>query len=299
MYLTENLIHRALKNSHLAYLSCSKLNRGGGIMARLPSLNHQMWQRLEDKRAIGESRHLAKLEAKEQGKKVETIHSYKTYDSYKQSSKTFIKWLKQEFPEIKDIRKIDKDIGAMYIKYRENIGVSPYTYSQDIAMLNKTLSLGLTKSYCNVKNRSIKEITKGRVGNGFKTNSGSLELIIKSTGLRRNELYNLKKSDLVINGDRVTGVRVSRGSKGGRPRDIDIIHQYQKPLYDLVESIESDSKVVTEQIPKELQTHRLRAEFAQEKYKELISLGREDPKLDLTRSMGHNRKSVLVHYGVY
>ena len=88
-------------------------------MARLPSLNHQMFQRLEDKKAIGQSRHIAKLEAKDQGGKVETIHSYKTYDAYKQSSKTFIKWLRQEFPEIKDINNIDKDIGAMYIQHRK------------------------------------------------------------------------------------------------------------------------------------------------------------------------------------
>ena len=299
MYLTENFIHRALKNGRLAYLSCSKLNKGGDVMARLPSLNHQMFQRLEDKKAIGQSRHLAKLEAKDQGGKVETIHSYKTYDAYKQSSKTFIKWLRQEFPEIKDIRNIDKDIGAMYIQYRSKQGVSAYTYSQDIAMLNKTLSLGLTKSYCGVANRSLKAITKGRIDNGFKTDSGALELIVKSSGLRRNELYNLKKSDLLITGDRVTGVRVRNGAKGGRPRTVEVISKYQKSFYKLVESTESDSRVVTEQIPKKLQTHRLRAEFAQEKYKELIALGREDPKLDLTRSMGHNRKSVLVHYGVY
>lgn len=268
-------------------------------MARLPSLNHQMFQRLEDKKAIGQSRHLAKLEAKDQGKKVETIHSYKTYDAYKQSSKTFIKWLKQEFPEIKDIRNIDKDIGAMYIQYRSKQGVSAYTYSQDIAMLNKTLSLGLNKAYCGVANRSIKAITKGRVDNGFKTDSGALELIVKASGLRRNELYNLKKSDLLITGDRVTGIRVRSGAKGGRPRTVEVISKYQKSFYKLVESTESDSKVVTDKIPKQLQTHRLRAEFAQEKYQELIDLGRKDPKKDLTRSMGHNRTSVLVHYGVY
>ena len=268
-------------------------------MARLGSLNHQMFQRLESLKAIGESRHQAKLKAKDQGGKVETIHSYKTYDAYKQSSKTFIKWLKQEFPEIKDIRNIDKDVGAMYVKYREQQGVSPYTYSQDIAMLNKTLSLGLTKSYCGVANRSIKAITKGRIDNGFKTDSMRLETIIKASGLRRNELYNLRKSDLLISGNRVTGVRVRNGAKGGRPRVIEVIGKYQKSFYDLVESIESDSKVVTEQIPKKLQTHRLRAEFAQEKYKELIALGRKDPKQDLTYSMGHNRTSVLVHYGVY
>lgn len=268
-------------------------------MARLPSIGHQLWQQLENKKRIGESRHLAKLEANDQGGKVDTIHSYGSYSAYKQSSKTFAKWLKQEFPEIKDISKIDKDIGAMYIKHREINGCSAYTYSQDMAMLNKLLNLELTKSYCGVSNRSFKGITKGRVDNGFKTDSGALETIIKGTGLRRNELYNLRKRDLFINNNKVTGVRVVAGAKGGRPRTVEVIGAYQEALYKLTESVESDSKVVTEQIPKRLQTHRLRAEFAQEKYKELIALGREDPKRDLTKSMGHNRTGVLCHYGVY
>lgn len=269
-------------------------------MARLPSLNHQMFQRLEEKKAIGESRHLAKLKAKNQFKKVETIHSYKTYDAYKQSSKTFIKWLKQKFPEIKDINDITKDIGAMYVKYRAEQGVSPYTYSQDIAMLNKTLSLELNKAYCGVVNRSINAITKGRVDNGFRTTSGDLEIIIKSCGVRRNELYNLKKSDLLIHDNKVTGVivRAKAGSKGGRPRKIEVIGKYQETFYKIVESINIDSKIVIDKIPKQLQTHRFRAEFAQEKYQELINLGRLDPLKDLTQSMGHNRVSVLVHYGV-
>lgn len=259
-----------------------------------------MFQRLEGKKAIGQSRHLAKLKAKDQGKKVETIHSYKTYDAYKQSSKTFIKWLKQEFPEIKNINDIDKDIGAMYIKHRAEQGVSAYTYSQDIAMLNKTLSLELNKAYCDVANRSLKAITKGRTDNGFKTPSGAIETIIKSCGVRRNELYNLKKSDLLIRDNKVVGVivRPKAGSKGGRPRKIEVIGKYQESFYKLVEFIDNDSKVITDKIPKQLQTHRLRAEFAQEKYQELIYLNRRDPLKDLTKSMGHNRTSVLIHYGV-
>lgn len=214
-------------------------------MARLPSLNHQMFQRLESKKAIGKSRHLAKLEAKCNGEKVHTIHSYNTYNCYKNASKQFVKWLKIEFPEIRNINDIDKDIGAMYIKYRSKSGFSAYTYSQDMAMLNKTLSLGLTKSYCGVANRSLKAITKGRMDNGFKSETGDIELIIKASGLRRNELYNLKKSDLLISGDRVTGVRVRRGSKGGRPREVEVIHQYQKAFYKLIKSIEGDSRVIT------------------------------------------------------
>lgn len=45
-----------------------------------------MWQQLEKKKCMGKSRHEAKLQAKDQGKKVDGIYSYKTYDAYKQSS---------------------------------------------------------------------------------------------------------------------------------------------------------------------------------------------------------------------
>lgn len=267
-------------------------------MGRLPSINFQMFKRLESKNAIGESRHEAKLVAKEQGIKVNTIHSYKTFNAYKQSSKTFTKWLKMNFPKIKDINFIDKDIGAMYIKYRANQGVSAYTYSQDIAMLNKILDLGLTKSYCGVSNRSLKAITKSRIDNGFRTESGAIETIIKASGLRRNELYNLKKENLLIRDNKVVGVKVLTGAKGGRTRIIEVIGKYQESFYNIVKDFDEDLKIIKYQIPKQLQTHRLRAEFAQEKYIELKSLGRKDPLKDLTKSMGHNRISVLVHYGV-
>lgn len=267
-------------------------------MARLPSINYQLWQCMEHKKAIGESRHLAKLEAKKKGLKVDTIHSFKTYEAYKQSSKTFAKWLKSEFPEIKNISSIDKDIGAMYIRHRANKGVSAYTYSQDIAMLNKILLLGLTKNYCGVSNRSLKAITKGRVDNKFKTQTGSIEIIIKASGVRRNELSNLKKENLIIRNNKVIGVKVVTGAKGGRTRTIEVIGKYQEAFYRIVEGLDNNSKIVNDKIPKKLQTHRLRAEFAQEKYIELKQLGRKQALIDLTKSMGHNRVSILVHYGI-
>lgn len=267
-------------------------------MAKRPSLGHQFWQQLESKKAIGESRHKAKLDAKEQGGKVEGIYSYKTYGAYKQASKTFCAWVKKEFPEIKYLEQIDKDICAQYIKYREQNGCSAYTYSQDIAMLNKCLDVGITKEYCGVSKRSLGNITNNRSDNGFRTPSGAVETILEGTGLRRNELVHLKVENLLIDENRVVGVRVKTGGKGGRTRDVEVRQGYQESIYRLIEGLESHSKVIKEQIPKELQTHRLRGEYAQNMYKELIELGRKDPAQDLTESMGHNRKSVLVHYGV-
>ena len=222
-----------------------------------------MWQQLEKKKCMGKSRHEAKLQAKEQGKKVDGIYSYKTYDAYKQSSKTFIKWIKTEYAKIKNISDIDKDICALYIQNRAKQGVSAYTYSQDIAMLNKILNVNITKEYCGLAKRSLKNITKNRVDNGYTTNSGKIETIIKGSGLRRNKLVNLKIKDLIINNKSVVGILVSKGAKGGNPQKVEIRKEFQPLIYKLIENFDANSYVITEQIPKQLQTHRLRTEYAQ------------------------------------
>ena len=263
-------------------------------MSKRPSLGHQFHQALESKKCIGESRH----EAKAEGTAHKGIYSYKTYDAYKNASKQFVKWLKSEFPEIKNISEIDRDMCKKYIKHREQSGCSAYTYSQDMAMISKTLDISLTKKECNVATRKLSNIKKNRTDNGFKTSSGAIESILRGTGLRRNELVNLKVKNLVIHDNKVVGVLVRKGAKGGKVREVQVLKEYQECIYKLVESLESDSKVINEQIPKELQAHRYRAEYAQNMYKELIELGREDPLQDLTENMGHNRKSVLVYYGV-
>ena len=186
-----------------------------------------------------------------------------------------------------------------YIKHREQSGCSAYTYSQDMAMISKTLGISLTKKECCVAPRKLSNITKNRTDNGFRTSTGTIESILRGTGLRRNELVNLKVKDLLIGDNKVTGILVRRGSKGGRKRQVQVSRNYQEYIYKVIKGLESDSKVINEEIPKELQAHRYRAEYAQNMYKELVALGRKDPLQDLTENMGHNRKSVLIYYGVY
>lgn len=258
------------------------------------SLGHQFHNALENKKKIGESRH----KAKEQGVAHEGIYSYKTYDAYKNSSKQFVKWLKSEYPNIRYLNQIDKDICKQYIKYREQSGCTAYTYSQDMAMISKTLGISLNKRECGVATRKLSNIKKNKTDNGFRTSSGAVESILRGTGLRRNELANLKVKNLIIEGNKVVGVLVRKGAKGGKTREVQVRKEYQECIYKLVEGFESDSKVFDREIPKNLQAHRYRAEYAQNMYKELVELGRNDPLQDLTENMGHNRKSVLIYYGV-
>ncbi|MDY2883724.1 MAG: site-specific integrase [Romboutsia timonensis] len=263
-------------------------------MAKRPSLGHQFHQALESKKKIGESRH----KAKEQGTAHEGIYSYKTYDAYKNASKQFAKWIKLEFSQIKYLSEIDKEMCKKYIKYREQSGCSAYTYSQDMAMISKILNISLTKKECNVTTRKLSNIKKNRVDNGFRTSSGTIESILRGTGLRRNELVNLQVKNIIIENNKVVGVLVRKGAKGGKSREVQVRKEYQEYIYSLIKDLDGDSKVLREQIPKELQAHRYRAEYAQNMYKELVILGRKDPLQDLTENMGHNRKSVLKYYGV-
>lgn len=275
--------------------------KGGDRMGRKrPSLNHQLWSRLESKKAIGEKRHDAKALARANGTKVETIHSYNTYEAYKQASKRFASWLKEEFPEIKNIKDVDKDIGSLYIRARAESGKSAYTYSQDIAMLNKIFNFGLTKEYCGVANRQLANITNNRSFNGYKTNEGKLEIIFEGTGLRRNELAHLTGENLVFFNNKLVAVNVNKGSKGGRIRTAEVLPEHQEKLYDMLKNVKNDELVFNGKIPKPLQTHRLRGIYCQKMYNSFIEKGMNEKsaKQRLTQNMGHNRISILAHYGV-
>lgn len=269
-------------------------------MAKRPSLSHQMFSRLEELKCIGESRHEAKRVAKEQGEKVRGIYSYKTYDAYKNSSKQFVSWIKENYNEVKYIKDITADMAKNYIKYREAEGHSAYTYSQDMAMINKTLNLNITKKDCGVANRNLDTIKNSRSDNGFRTKTGAIEQFVEGTGLRRNELNYVTKKDCIYQDNKVVGVRVSKGGKGGKTRVAEVHPEYQKKIYTQISMLKSDDKIIQEEIPKELQTHRIRGEYAKKMYKELQNKGlsTKEAKQRLTNSMGHNRVSVLRHYGV-
>lgn len=263
-------------------------------MPKRPSISKQFHDKMEQVNRIGESRHLHK----QQGTAKKYIFSYDTYAAYKNACKQFEKWLKSKYPDVKWLDQITRDMCVEYIKFREQEGKSAYTYSQDMAMIAKNLGFSLTKKECNVATRSMKNITNNRSDNGFRTKTGVVEQFIAGTGLRRNELLNLKVKNLILDEGRVVGVHVESGAKGGKQRYVQVRREYQESLYKLVEGLESDSNVISDKIPRQLQTHRIRAEYAQHMHNELVSLGRSDAKLDLTKSLGHNRKSILSHYSV-
>lgn len=259
-----------------------------------------MWSKLEEINKIGESRHKIKAEDKALGVKSNNITSHCSYDSYKNASKQFEKWIKETYPDVKYLKDITRDMGIEYIKHREQIGRSAWTYSQDLVIVNKLLDTNITKIDCNVPERSLNNRKNNMHDNGYRTKDKVVESFVEGTGLRRRELQNLQVKNCVMEGNELVGVRVYR-AKGGRYRLAEVRQEYRGLLGAIINSKQSDDKVIDKNIPKQLQVHRIRHEYAKAYCDELIKKGIErDMVLDrLTQSMGHNRHDVLKSYGSY
>lgn len=268
-----------------------------------PSMAHQMWQKLETIENIGLSRHTAKRLDKEMGVKGNRITSHGSYDCYKNASKQFGKWLKANHPEVKYLSDVTREMGIEYIKHREQIGRSAWTYSQDLVVVNKLLDTNITKSDCNVAKRDLKNRVRNMVDNGYRTADGFVEAFVEGTGLRRRELKHLKVENCIVQDGQLVGVRVYR-AKGGRYRVAEVRKEYKELLGSKIDSKLKNNEnglLFDKPISKRLQVHRIRHSYAKGFCEELIDKGIDrDEVLDrLTQSMGHNRHDVLKSYGAY
>lgn len=289
-------------------------------MARLPSLNHQMHGRMEHLKCIGESRYLSKQEYKQyctendlkrSSAKTVGIHSYKTYEAYKQTSKEFIRWLKNNYKEIKDINLIKPEHVKEYLKMRENEGKSAYTISKDMSALNKLFNFNIDKNKAGLNKRSYINITRSRLTKDHdkKYNEMNYEeqiIFAKATGCRRQKLCTIKPEDFIFDENgQVVAVNIYR-DKGGRSRTVTVLKKYRKILTEIVKN-KPLGKPLFDKYTKMIDNHAFRSEYAIERYKELLEEKKRDDKdyrgydlecvLKVSQDLGHNRPCVVVeHY---
>ncbi len=283
-------------------------------MSRKSSLNHQMHLRMEGLNMIGFSRHKAKKDYKKMGignnpSKTMGIHSYNTYESYKQTSKEFIRFIKKSYPDIRDIKEIkEKHIGE-YLKNRNDKGLSAWTISKDLAALNKLFNTDLTKKDLNLKQRKLEEITRSRREsiNDSRYNEKNYKYQIafaKGSGARRESIIKVKPKDFKIKEGYPVSVYLKE--KGGKERQATILKEYRGTLKDMLEGKPMD-KPLFEKYSKAIDNHSFRATYASKRYKELIKYNGYDSKnykgydkeviLKVSNDLGHNRLNVVIeHY---
>lgn len=276
---------------------------------KLGSLTKQVQTALDDKLAIGQSKHFDKLKGATQGK----IYSWETYRSYMKHCNYFADYCKAEHG-CKTLEQCRPYVDE-WLKTREKL--SAYTQKLEASALAKMYGC-TTKDFIKTGVRKRANITRSR-GEKIRDKHFSEEKhsdlvsFCKSTGLRRSELQALT-GDKLMEKDGQYFIKVSVGSKGGRYREAPVIGDVSL----VVERMKSAGfNKVFDKVPNGADIHAYRSAYCTSIYKlherEVKTLDRSDrfccrgdlkgtwydkkAMLIASNALGHNRISVIAeHY---
>ena len=199
------------------------------------SLSYQAKQILDSKLRIGESKHRLKREGEDI---TQWIFSFSTYTSYLKHINYFINYARQEYAtefgrqprKLEDCRKYVEPF------MRESISKhSPWTCQLQVCALAKLYNCCTTNFGIDLPKRKRSKIKRSRHLNQMdrhfsEKNNADLVSFCKCTGLRRRELAAIKGSDLYIDENGIYKLNVTKGTKGGRPRQVCICYETQEEL---------------------------------------------------------------------
>lgn len=276
-------------------------------MSSKGSLNFQMKNRMEALKAMGDSRRERKIDYKQniQNKnedghgKTLGIHSFNTYKKYEDVSKQFIKYVKQEYTDVKDINNITAEMATKYLQQCQSKGDSPYTCSTKMTAINKLFNMKLTKEKLVLEKRNSHEIKRSRgTAQPRRYNpdnyKGQIQ-IAKSFGLRRASIalekvndkkhynpYPVKDISLFKYNDKVY---ISVIEKGGKYREVECLKERQNEIlkaypniqerqpmneWQFKEFYKNNGEVLFQKYSGKIDNHSFRREYAQNLYKQKL-----------------------------
>ena len=221
-------------------------------------------------RGKGESRH----EKKQKGAfsaQSNFIHSKKTFETYRQQSKTFAKYARGTL----GIRRLSDlaltDVGK-WLEYRQGCGDSPSTLKTRAAAMAKVLRCSSTDFGFKCPIRRSEDIKRSR--NPVKMDGRLNEKIhvdiitvAKGTGMRRVELQRLKPGQLDVRDGQayITGVH----GKNGLERTIPVLKKYNDAVINIIRKCETTKAFSS--IPTYIDVHSYRGEYAKAMYDQLLA----------------------------
>lgn len=300
-------------------------------MARRPSIVYQVFQRIDELKRFGQSKHLAKQEEKERcraaGEKwnparVPGIYSFKTADVYKEQGVVFAKWARAEHG-CRTLEEARAYVGE-YLQRQIDEGKSAWTVRLQAAALAKLYGCKSTDFGVSLPRRSREDIHRSRVAREHDRhfsearNRDAVDFC-RATGLRRKELLEVRWRDVYRREDGRVVVHVEQG-KGGRSREVPVLEKCRERVWELRERARSEGRDrLFERVPNRADVHGYRREYARDRYEELLrERRREEPEREherevyrrrdgrefdremlreVSRDMGHNREDVIArHY---
>lgn len=289
------------------------------------SLLKEIVERLDSLMALGESRGAAKKEAQEAGERTWAfstgkIHSYKTRQVYQEHAIRFAKWARDTYG-IKQWAQLEAqadELAGAYLRKNLEEQKSAYTLQTIRAALRMLFGKRQLAQAIALPKRQRKQISRSRGPKAHDrhfqpTHWPVLLAFLDATGLRRDEVSmltvgDIREHDPAYGGQTTVHVR---SGKGGKSRTI-LIEPEQVAAVLRVKAGRSDEERVFARIPRHLDVHAHRRDFAQERYLRHAS-GHDLPPVEkdrlspnaydrdaimaVTTALGHHRRSiVLSHY---
>jgi integrase len=275
--------------------------------------------------AIGESRGLAKEAALAAGGKTWAfstgkIHSYKTRQIYQEHSIRFGKWARDTYgvKQFAELEARSDELANAYLRKQLDEQKSACTLQTIRTALRMLFGNRRLAQAVELPKRLRKNITRSRGPKAhdrhFQPKNWSYLLnFLEATGLRRDEVTMLKVGDILEQDPEYGGqttVKV-RSGKGGKERTVPVDPDRVQDVLKL-KAGRSDDERVFARIPKHLDVHAHRRDFAQDRYQrnapehglpptEKERLGPNDYDRAaaeiVTESLGHHRRSIVLgHY---
>ena len=308
--------------------------RSNNLGAHRKSLVKQVVDRLDERMALEQSRGKAKEEARAAHQKTWAfttgkIHSYKTRSSYQEQSLKFAIWARDTYA-LKHLEEIEAragELAAEFLQVKIDEGKSAYTLQLIRSALRMLFGDWTLAQEVQLPKRSRATIKRSR---GTKdhdkyfnpANWPKLVDFLRATGLRRDEVKMLRAGDILeYEPDpmspyhRLTVVKVWNG-KGGKIRTVPVLVGHEQAALRAKEGL-TEREMVFTRIPKHLDVHSYRREYAQALYLSYVEcnsslqpvrlppaegrLKRRDYDREaaqrVTIALGHNRIDVVLrHY---
>ncbi len=232
------------------------------------TIANQIHSSLANKIAFGESKHTDKIEQEKKfGESTYKIYSYDTYDTYRKVGEEYARWLMEKGVKYGSLAQTEC-YAKEYIETRLDEGKSLYTLKMERSALGMIYGHSLDVS---LPVRHSKDVTRSRQeteNDKHISRTGKYKdvfTMVTASGCRRCDIKNLTVDSLVEKEGRFF-LDIKR-SKGGRDRLAPVLPDKVVEVKAIIDRAKENGQYkLFEHIPKEIDVHGLRREYAQALY---------------------------------
>lgn len=249
------------------------------------------------------------------------IYSEQTYRTYRKQFGYFMDWGGKTHPEALTLEDTHK-FANEYLQHLIDREISPYTIATVKAAMAKIYGVssasfmktperersGIKRSRYNVaSDKHISEATESR-----------LARFTSATGLRRSEMLKITSDDLFFEKGKAY-LNVTKGTKGGKARVVEIMGVSEEETKNIVEFIQSKKGRLFPKLHSNYDNHRYRGAYAMRLYQHYARNEKDIPRADkyvmrkdragetydkramaiVTKNLGHNRIDVIAQSYLY